>query len=203
MDAGADTTTAVRVMAADGSGRVVFHGTPLAFTCSLLAGKVLKQKDATESQLHSLEATRRLLVRVEAAHAVSSLWASDPPSTTHSATEGSDGATRPTPLISMLPILRRRARSPGVLVAALLRWVTVSRFKDRARRAFLVLSGCLMWTTGHARVLSCQCHDYYVVRCPVSPSVFSFSAIYCHSSSWLAIPFSQTRGHARRRHSPK
>ena len=79
---------------------------------------------ATESQLDSLEAMRRLLMRVEAVHAVSWLWASDTSSTTHAAAAAVKGTGRAAKkasiaLVSMLPVLRRRAGRLRVLWAAL------------------------------------------------------------------------------------
>ena len=130
VDAGADTATTVRLK--HGDGEVFFNGTPLAFVDLFLAQNNVGGKDATESQLHALEATRRLLLRVEAVHAVSWLWAKDAPSTTHAATKGTHGAsvTTPTPLTFMFPVLRRRASRPRVLLAALFRWAVVGTCED-------------------------------------------------------------------------
>ena len=119
VDAGADITTTVRV--ANAGGHVLFDGTALAFTNLRIREKKVGGKDATKEQMHTLEAIRRLLMRAEAVDAVSWLWASNAPST---AEEGSNKfETTPTPLASMLPILRRRAGRPRVLLAALFRWV--------------------------------------------------------------------------------
>ena len=127
VDAGADATTAVRLTASDGSGMEVFNDAPVAFAEMFLADKVLGDKIATESQLHGLEAIRRLLMRVEAVHAVSWLWANDA-AFAHAAVEGTGTATEATstPLVSMLPTLRRRAGRPRVLLAALFRWVVIT-----------------------------------------------------------------------------
>lgn len=77
-----DSATVVRVT--DRPGREVVLGkTPLALATFYLSSTKIGGKDAPESQLHSLEASWRLLMRVEAAHAVSWLWASDAPSATH------------------------------------------------------------------------------------------------------------------------
>ncbi len=117
VDAGADTTTALRVT----------NQTPLASISRMLREKKIVGKDATEDQLHRLEGIRRLLLRVEAVHAVSFLWPVDAPSIIGTAAE--DGASRKvatsTPFRMMLPILRRRARRPRVLLACLFRWVVM------------------------------------------------------------------------------
>ena len=124
VDVGADTASAVRTT--DKEGKVNFYGTPLAYAnrCLRLKG-VRGIKDAREEQLHRLEAVRRLLMQVEAAHAVSWLWVTESPPIscgsgdpirTARKTPANDGAQ----LTMMLPILRRRRR--GVLLAPLLRW---------------------------------------------------------------------------------
>lgn len=108
VDAGADTTSAVRLTG--------WNGTPLAFAAVFLRVKKRGGENATEDQLQQLEAVRRLLLQVEAIHAVSWLWPSALPLI------GAENARRTpgtfTPLRAMLPILRRRARRSGVLLAA-------------------------------------------------------------------------------------
>lgn len=127
VDAGADTTSAVR--ATDGGTGVAhnYYGTPLAYITKCLREKKIREFDATEEQLHRLEAARRLLLREEAVHAVSWLWHSDVPPVIQAVGDTSR-ATRTTAAGStqlglMLPILRRRRR--GTLLAPLLRWVFV------------------------------------------------------------------------------
>ena len=121
LDARADTTLAVTSM--NSKGEVALNETPLACTSRMLREKNIAGKDATEDQLHRLEGIRRLLLRAEAVHAVSFLWPVDIPSMI-GATEGaSKKVATVTPLRTMLPILRRRARRPKVLLAALFRWV--------------------------------------------------------------------------------
>eukprot|EP00903_Cladosiphon_okamuranus_P019373 g17813.t1 len=51
-------------------GRAVVNVTPLALVHKFLGVKIVGGKDPTESQLHGLEAIRRLLMRVEAVHAI-------------------------------------------------------------------------------------------------------------------------------------
>ena len=65
IDAGADTSSAVH--ATNQWGKTLFKGTPLAFTNRCLRLKKVRwlEEDATEEQLHRLEAVRRLLLRVE------------------------------------------------------------------------------------------------------------------------------------------
>lgn len=72
VEAGADTTSAVEVV--DDSWRVVSDYTPLALVNLLIREKRVKEVDATEAMLHRLEALRRLLMQVDAVHAVSWLW---------------------------------------------------------------------------------------------------------------------------------
>lgn len=63
-----------------------------------------------------------MLMRVEAVHAGSWLWVSDVPSVIHGAAEGASRAEKmSTSLTSTLPILRRRARKPRILLASLFR----------------------------------------------------------------------------------
>ncbi len=127
VDAGTDTASAVRIT--DDAGRLTFNGTPLALaTAALHHKKVARVKDATQEQLHGFEGVRRLLLRVEAVHAAYLLWPIDNPSFQDA--EGK-GRTKkiPTPVSLMLPMLRRRASRPKVLLAALFRWVMI--FDDR------------------------------------------------------------------------
>ena len=71
-------------------------------------------------------------MRVEAVHGVAWLWANDAPSATLAAAEGTGRATEraSVSLTSVLPILRKRAGRPRVLLAALFRWMVcdVDRF---------------------------------------------------------------------------
>lgn len=129
MDAGAHTSSAVRVTDTPGD-EVVFNDTPLAFaTDCLLRKKVRGNEDATEEHMYMLEAVRRVLLRVEAAHAVSWLWLRESlllggTAEVSSRTAGKSSSTRKTSasgtqLRLMLPCLRRRRQ--GVLLAPLLR----------------------------------------------------------------------------------
>lgn len=115
IDDGADTTSAVRV--AKGS-QVFFKGTPLAYATTLIRQQKAESggKDTTEEQRGRLEGVRRLLLQVEAVHAVSWLW----PSAAHAV----DGASRSkrisTPLRMMLP--RQKPGTRRVLVVTLFRY---------------------------------------------------------------------------------
>lgn len=88
VDAGADTMRAIK-FTRKGGDRVV-HETPLEFTTRKLEEKKVAGEAATEEQLRRLEAVRRLLLRVEAVHAVSWLWSRDAPGFTY-AREGHKG----------------------------------------------------------------------------------------------------------------
>ena len=71
VDAGADTTREGRRKK---SVSVSNFGPPLALTNKLLRQVHVAGEDSTEEQLNRLEAVRRLLMQVEAVHAVSWLW---------------------------------------------------------------------------------------------------------------------------------
>ena len=124
VDAGADSTSPVPIKTPTGS--VLFLHTPLAFVVNHLACKQIQGKDATEGQLHALEAIRRLLLQVEAVHAVSWLWpnhAAAIAGTTDGSRRGSTASTVGSPLSRVLPTLRLSATGQRVRWAALVRWV--------------------------------------------------------------------------------
>ena len=120
VDAGADTISPVP--AANTEDEVIFNETPLVFTSRMLREKRIAGEDVMEEPLHRLESIRRLLLRVEAVHVVSFLWPVLLPSIIRMA-EGASRTMMVTsiPLRMMLPVLRRRARRPKVLLAALWR----------------------------------------------------------------------------------
>lgn len=138
LDAGADPTSVVRVTHPKSESIVVFHGTALELTELLLREKYVCGEPATEEQLHQLTAIRRLLMRVDAVHALPLLWppstaapfiahASAPAPAAALAAPTVSGERRPSttsnPLTAMLPILRGRAGRRGALLAAQWRWV--------------------------------------------------------------------------------
>eukprot|EP00903_Cladosiphon_okamuranus_P021759 g20005.t2 len=102
--------------------KVVFTGTVLDLVNRNIREKRVPEENATEEDLNNLQGIRRLLLRVDAAHAASWRW----PASVSSAARVAEGSGRdtatPIPLTSMLPTLRRRARSPRVLLAALSRY---------------------------------------------------------------------------------
>jgi len=120
VDAGADTTSAVRLLG--NWRREYFNGTPLALTALCLRQKKA-EAGAAEEQIKTLQAARRFLLRVEAVHAVSWLWPTEFPPLVRTAERTGETKTAVTPLRMMLPLLRRRARRQGVLRVALFRWV--------------------------------------------------------------------------------
>lgn len=127
IDAGADTTSAVRVM--DTEPGVALNDTPLGATTRCINEKSIDGKVATEEQLHRLEAIRRMLLRVAAVHAVSWLWPGDG-SATGSGPQGTRDtrmttATNGTALRTMLTMMRRRARRRGMVLATLFRWAMI------------------------------------------------------------------------------
>eukprot|EP00752_Nemacystus_decipiens_P011622 g10317.t1 len=123
IDAGADPSSVVHVNITTGN-KVRFIGTPLAFTISCLREKKVMGVDVTDEQMDRLEAVRRLLLRVEALHVVSWLWARDPFLIGNATGDASRSTRKPsargTKLAWMLPMLRRRRR--GVLLGPLFRY---------------------------------------------------------------------------------
>jgi len=73
VDAGAEPTLPVRISDA------VFADTPLDLTTLILQNQSFEGRKTTKEQLLPLEAIRRLLLRVEAAEAVSSLGCGQTP----------------------------------------------------------------------------------------------------------------------------
>ena len=129
IDAGANVSSVLEVK--NSTGGVFFRGTPLDYATVTLLQKRVQGKNATEEQLNNLEGIRRLLLQIEAIHAASWLWTSNAPhpaaarEAETSASANSSASTPSTPLASTLPILRRRARRPHVLLAPLFRWVAI------------------------------------------------------------------------------
>ncbi|CAB1113190.1 unnamed protein product [Ectocarpus sp. CCAP 1310/34] len=123
VEAGADTTSPVAVRNQLGGDDVSI--TPLGLTMNPVRDKVkvVGRGPASPEQLHKLEAIRRLLLRVEAVHAVSWLWPSDISTITRAAARGTDRTTAISTAVT-LPMLvtRRRARGRKVPLAALLRY---------------------------------------------------------------------------------
>lgn len=70
-DAGADTSSAVRL--ADATGEVNFHGTPLDVTTRYLREKKIEEEATQQEQFHAWEAIRRLLLRVDGCGSFSTL----------------------------------------------------------------------------------------------------------------------------------
>lgn len=123
VDAGADTVSTMRLMGVFGTGE--YNSTPLDMIAEAMDERVVKGKDATEKQLRTLEAVRRLLLQVAAVHAISWLW----PKEIHihvtvHPVEGKGGRKTTSNLLPLLPILRRRARRCGLVLAALVRYVS-------------------------------------------------------------------------------
>ncbi len=121
VDAGADTTSAFRITNTAG-GDFVSNITPLDLTHRCLCTKKVDWTDATEEQLHGLEGIRRLLLRVEAVHAVSWLWPDVAPMISRAAEGPKRSKITFTQMGAVVSGLRRRARRKrGVLLTALFR----------------------------------------------------------------------------------
>ena len=120
IDAGADATSVVSTRAQEP------RGTPLDFVTRFIREKKVDGQEATEEQLHKLEAIRRLLLTVEAVHATSWLWQEDVSSLAHRAEGKRRTETPSTPLRMMLPVLRIRATKCGLTPETAFRWVVGS-----------------------------------------------------------------------------
>jgi len=95
--------------------------TPLALAeKGLGTGKVIGAT-ATQEQLHSLEAIRRLLLRVEAARATSWLWPGNARRVGHAASSARARDTAPPLKKITLPMTWRRRGARGVHLQALFR----------------------------------------------------------------------------------
>lgn len=103
---------------------MIFDDSPMNYIARVVREQRISGQDATEEQMHRLEAMRRLLLRVMAVHAVSWLWPSHVSSSAGCAVDGLSGtktasqSTQPAP---MLPIMRRRAARRSVALPALFR----------------------------------------------------------------------------------
>lgn len=142
IDAGADATPPVRVQNIEGD--IYFCGTLLAYTNNCLREKEVHGKDATQEQLEWMEAVRRMLLRLDAIHAVSWLWPADARSAQraeeHDASEAKE--TVVTPLGVLLPVLRRRARRRGLVMAPLLRLVVGWMLRPLAWQGISLCAWC-------------------------------------------------------------
>ena len=124
INAHADTASVVRLPIRES---VSHKGTPLALVNRCLREKKEGGKATTKEQLGRLEGVRRLLLQVNAVHATSWLWGKGAPHigrpVQYARRTATAAAVTGTSLAAMLPVLRRRARKHGVLVAPLLRFV--------------------------------------------------------------------------------
>ena len=127
VDTGADTASTGTVVIGTPGAEVISHLSPLDATNHNLREKKVGREDATEEQLHGLEGVRRLLMRVDAVHAVSWLWHNAVPIIERAPETPRRGMTASTSLTMMLPALRRRtSRRRRVLLRALFRSVEMS-----------------------------------------------------------------------------
>ncbi|CAB1109689.1 unnamed protein product [Ectocarpus sp. CCAP 1310/34] len=136
VDAGADTTSTVQLRAERSRTRV--NMTPLEYVN---------------------EATRRVLLQAVAVHAVSWMWPSDDPVLARPANSPRTTKHSPTPLSTMLTVLRRRARTRASLWDTLFRWA-VTRFFDRSVGRFYWIFCCALISRRSESVfllLLCSC----------------------------------------------
>ena len=118
VDAGADATSFIALREPTELGGFWFRGTPLGLATHFLSDG-FRLEGVSDEQVNRLKAAHRLLTRVEAVHAVSWLWPSDAPSSPRGVCTASS-ATAAT-LTTTLPVLRRRARRPRLVLASLFR----------------------------------------------------------------------------------
>lgn len=111
VDAGADTESKFGIIG--NAGDVEYGGTILTLANRVLRTKKVDGKNATQEQLNGLEGIRRLLMRVEAVHAVSWLW--------HTERAVIARAFYVSSKSTMMPTLRRRASRPGVFLGPVFR----------------------------------------------------------------------------------
>ncbi|CAM9660104.1 unnamed protein product [Ectocarpus sp. 4 AP-2014] len=116
VDAGADTTSAAPFESA--GNQVVYNDTPLEHAGRKLHEKTTGGKPATEDQLNGLVGVRRLLLRVEAAHAASWLWPSEVSCICHATAEDSN-RTRTTRTILSSSILGQTTRRRDAILATM------------------------------------------------------------------------------------
>lgn len=126
VDAGIDTVTPLRIALALG-GAVYEDTLLLDHVKRRLREKNVGGKDATHEQLDGLEGICRLLMRVEAVHAVSWLWSAGSVSTACAARVTRKSKTLAPSVINTLPVLRRRAARPGMLLRPAFRCELVMR----------------------------------------------------------------------------
>lgn len=117
IDAGADTSSVVQLLS--------LKVTPLEYLNDYVPREKHGDSPAADKHLHRLEAIRRLLLQAGAVRAVSWLWPDDATPLARRPAKGTRtaGHSPPTPLTTMLPALRRRARRRGLLSETLFRWV--------------------------------------------------------------------------------
>ena len=125
VDAGADTSSAVQARFED--NRACSSLTPLEYMDGWILPKYRDERPTTDKHLQRLEAIRRLLLQAVAVHAVSWLWPGDVPLIVRPAKSLRRAKHSPSPLTTMLPVLRRRATRRALLPETLSRWV-VTRF---------------------------------------------------------------------------
>lgn len=113
VDAGADTTTRFRLV--NTRGKVVINEMPLVVTKFILIEKNVRGRPATEKQLRRVEATRRLLLQVEAVHAVSWRWPGSVSSVVHPVESARRMKTTSTSRKMMLPIVKRQGGAHRVI----------------------------------------------------------------------------------------
>lgn len=145
IDAGADPVLGMRDK--DATGPILFTDTPLAMALKYLREKKIRGKDASEEQLNALEATRRLLLRVDAVRATSWVWPNHVSAITGPAGVSkrvSMTSTIQSPLSRTLPTFRLRAARQRAPWAALRRWAVCCEIEERCLACWVCLRLCFL-----------------------------------------------------------
>lgn len=190
INAGANTTLPFRVSNTP-KGLVVSGETPLGATNRSLRAHKSGGKDAADEQLHRLEGIRRLLLRVEAVHAVSWLWPEDALIVGRPPMRSETGKSTSTPLRMMVPALRRRARRHGVLLRSLFRSVVLCSVRRTGcdKMFSVVLAGCGTHASPYAITSStdssrCNCCMYPHAECGLCSLPVGSSGSFFHRLFW-------------------
>lgn len=114
---------------------------------------------ATDEQMQRLESIHRLLLQEDAVHATSWLWPGEAVVPTDGGAAGASCKTKPsaTSLTSMLPVVKRRASRPRLLLKALSRCVYLTYLPDDLCSPKVCLSGTRFHLT------------YYICICIINP----------------------------------
>lgn len=147
MDAGADTSSFLS-LTVDGGRTLAVAGSPLGLALRIIRENNPEGKPITDAELHRLEAISRLLLQVEAVHAVSWLWpGNDMPFSASAARGATKTGTTSKRLRVMAPSMKGRSWRRAVIPTALLRWEAAfySVFVFNLILLLFALVACCYW----------------------------------------------------------